>query len=305
MLAVVFPVQCLTGEATLIKVAVDLTSRTTGRMFSRDRGPGRNTQLEQATGTQRGGVLERQRWHDGAHDGRREGREEVTCHTAGTQVNQRSGSRLAGIPCQELAHNWQHIATTQRIPLLCFFLLKLVLRNRENWQEQNAIADLRIWKSFVRSQSILACNWLLFFREMRTRLHSWHVGSICNHAIFPCSLSEAVLSSHALFLKRFESTLCDAPGVCAPQHDMGSHLMLGRPSRACHNNDFPHFALQFKKKQRADREDVNVNQMSLSPCHNVHSTVVRLCTVDVFKRGTVVLVGGCFGTDVRSFLTDL
>ena len=40
---------------------------------------------------------------DGAHDGRRERREEVTCHTAGIQVNQRGGSRLAGIPCQELA----------------------------------------------------------------------------------------------------------------------------------------------------------------------------------------------------------
>ena len=110
---------CLTVEATLIKVTVDLTSRTTGRMFTRDRGLGRNTQLEQATGTQREGVLEWQRWHDGAHDGRREGREEVTCHTAGTQVNQRGGSRLAGTPCQELAHNWQHIATTQRISLLC------------------------------------------------------------------------------------------------------------------------------------------------------------------------------------------
>ena len=81
--------------------------------------------------------------------------------------------------------------------------------------------------------------------------------------------------------------------------------MLGRPSRACHNNDIPHFALQFKEKQRGDPEDVNVIQMSLSPCHNVHATVVRLCTVDVFKRGTVVLVGGCFWTDLRSVLTDL
>ena len=75
----------------------------------------------------------------------------------------------------------------------------------------------------------------------------------------------------------------DAPGVCAPHHDIGSHIRLGRLSRACHDNDFPHFALQFEEKQRAGPEDVNVIQMSLSPCHNVPATVVRLRTVDVFK----------------------
>ena len=64
---------------------------------------------------------------------------------------------------------------------------------------------------------------------------------ISEHSPFfsPQEAPATMQSSHALFLKRFESTLCDAPGVCAPHHDMGSHLMLGRPSRACHNNDFP------------------------------------------------------------------
>ena len=119
MLAVVFPVQCLTGEATLIKITVDLTSRTTGRIFTRDGGPGRNTQLEQATGTQREGVLERQRWQDGAHDGRRERREEVTCHTAGIQVRRLSvGKHTLPRTCAQLATH----GNDPTHPVLCSIL---------------------------------------------------------------------------------------------------------------------------------------------------------------------------------------